>query len=98
MSRVPAQPIAARKAGRAFAAAALLVALAAPSLFAQALPARDEAGRGRSLLRAAAAAHRHFPGLRQDGKLAGAVVLVTRRGKVAYSGAFGSRDLDARSP
>src|SRR5262249_43825040 len=34
----------------------------------------------------------------EDGKLAGAVVLVARRGKVAYSGAFGARDLEARAP
>jgi CubicO group peptidase (beta-lactamase class C family) len=33
-----------------------------------------------------------------DGRLPGAVVLVARRGKVAYVGAFGQRDREARAP
>jgi CubicO group peptidase (beta-lactamase class C family) len=84
--------------GRAFAAAALLVTLAAPSLFAQALPRAtkpEEVGLSSERLQRLTDT---FQGYVKDGKLAGAVVLVTRRGKVAYSGAFGSRDPDAHSP
>lgn len=34
----------------------------------------------------------------KDGKLAGAVALVARRGRVAYLGAFGQRDVEAGAP
>src|SRR6476469_8809859 len=84
-------------------APALILALAAPfllapALFAQALPRAtkpEEVGLSSERLQRLTDT---FQGYVRDGKLAGAVVLVTRRGKIAYSGAFGSRDLDAHSP
>jgi len=72
--------------------------LLAPSLLAQALPraARpEEVGLSSERLQRLTDT---FQGYVKDGKLAGAVVLVTRRGKIAYSGAFGARDLEAHSP
>ncbi len=39
-----------------------------------------------------------FEGYTHDGQLAGAVVLVVRRGQVAYFEAFGQRDRESRSP
>jgi len=79
-------------------ALALLVALAASSLFAQSLPraARpEEVGFSSERLQRLTDA---FQGYVKDGKLAGAVVLVARRGKVAYSGAFGQRDIETHAP
>jgi CubicO group peptidase (beta-lactamase class C family) len=84
-------------------APALLVALVAPSLLApsllaQALPRAakpEEVGLSSERLQRLTDT---FQGYVRDGKLAGAVVLVTRRGKVAYSGAFGERDLAAHAP
>jgi len=84
-------------------APALLLALAAPSLlapslFAQALPRAakpEEVGLSSERLQRLTDA---FQAYVKDGKLAGAVVLVTRRGKVAYSGAFGERDLATHAP
>ena len=83
---------------RARMALALLIALAASSLFAQALPraARpEEVGLSSERLQRLTDA---FQGYVKDGKLAGAVVLVARRGKVAYSGAFGQRDIETHAP
>src|SRR4029450_711713 len=82
---------------------ALLFALAAPSLLApsllaQALPRAakpEEVGLSSERLPGLPDT---FQGYVKDGKLAGAVVLVTRRGKIAYSGAFGSRDIDNGAP
>jgi CubicO group peptidase (beta-lactamase class C family) len=77
---------------------ALLLALAAPTLFAQALPRAakpEEVGLSSERLQRLTDT---FQGYVKDGKLAGAVVLVTRRGKVVYSGAFGERDLAAHAP
>ena len=84
-------------------APALLLALTAPfllapSLLAQALPRAakpEEVGLSSERLQRLTET---FQGYVKDGKLAGAVVLVTRRGKVAYSGAFGERDLAAHAP
>jgi CubicO group peptidase (beta-lactamase class C family) len=79
-------------------APALLLALAAPSLFAQALPRAakpEEVGLSSERLQRLTDT---FQGYVKDGKLAGAVVLVTRRGKVAYSGAFGERDVASHAP
>jgi CubicO group peptidase (beta-lactamase class C family) len=72
--------------------------LLAPSLLAQALPRAakpEEVGLSSERLQRLTDT---FQGYVRDGKLAGAVVLVTRRGKVAYSGAFGERDLAAHAP
>jgi len=83
---------------RARIALALLLALAAPSLFAQGLPraARpEEVGLSSERLQRLTDA---FQGYVKDGKLAGAVVLVARRGKVVYSGAFGQRDIETHAP
>ena len=83
---------------RGFAAVGLLITLAAPSLFAQALPRAakpEEVGLSSERLQRLTDA---FQGYVKDGKLAGAVVLVTRRGKVVYSGAFGERDLETHAP
>jgi CubicO group peptidase (beta-lactamase class C family) len=84
-------------------APALLLALAAPSLFApsllaQALPRAakpEEVGLSSERLQRLTDT---FQGYVKDGKLAGAVVLVARRGKVVYSGAFGQRDLESSAP
>jgi CubicO group peptidase (beta-lactamase class C family) len=84
-------------------APALLFALlapsfVAPSLFAQALPRAtkpEEVGLSSERLQRLTDT---FQGYVKDGKLAGAVVLVTRRGKVAYSGAFGERDVASHAP
>ena len=83
---------------RARMALALLLALAASSLFAQGLPraARpEEVGLSSERLQRLTDA---FQGYVRDGKLAGAVVLVARRGKVVYSGAFGQRDIETHAP
>jgi CubicO group peptidase (beta-lactamase class C family) len=87
-----------KTARRGLIAAWLLLALAAPSLFAQPLPraARpEEVGLSSERLQRLTEA---MQGYVKDGKLSGAVVLVARRGRIAYSGAFGQRDLEARSP
>ena len=76
----------------------LLLALVAPALFAQALPRAakpEEVGLSSERLQRLTDA---FQGYVKDGKLAGAVVLVARRGKVAYSGAFGQRDIETHAP
>ena len=92
------QPITTRRALPAFTVAWLLVALAAPSLLAQALPRAtrpEEVGLSSERLQRLTDA---FQGYVKDGKLSGAVVLVARRGKVAYLGAFGQRDVEAHAP
>jgi CubicO group peptidase (beta-lactamase class C family) len=79
-------------------APALLLALAAPSLFAQVLPRAakpEDVGLSSPRLQRLTDT---FQGYVKDGKLAGAVILVTRHGKVAYSGAFGERDVAAHAP
>jgi len=87
-----------RQISRRLAAACLLLVLLAPSLVAQALPraARPEdvglSSEGLQRLTDA------FQGYVKDGRLPGAVVLVTRRGKVAYVRAFGERDREAHAP
>jgi CubicO group peptidase (beta-lactamase class C family) len=87
-----------RNAQRATMIASLLLALAAPALFAQALPRAakpEEVGLSSERLQRLTDT---FQGYVKDGKLAGAVVLVTRRGKVVYSGAFGERDMETHAP
>jgi len=86
------------RVGPALLFALVAPSLLAPSLLAQALPRAakpEEVGLSSERLQRLTDT---FQGYVKDGKLAGAVVLVTRRGKIAYSGAFGSRDLDAHSP
>jgi len=86
------------RVGPALLFALVAPSLLAPSLLAQALPraARpEEVGLSSERLQRLTDT---FQGYVKDGKLAGAVVLVTRRGKIAYSGAFGARDLEAHSP
>src|SRR5438128_6281708 len=87
-----------RQTSRRLAVTGLLLALLAPPLLAQALPraARPEdVGLSSERLQRLTDA---FQGYVKDGKLAGAVVLVARRGKVAYSGAFGQRDMETHAP
>jgi CubicO group peptidase (beta-lactamase class C family) len=77
---------------------ALFLALVAPALFAQGLPRvakPEEVGLSSERLQRLTDA---FQGYVKDGKLAGAVVLVARRGKVVYSGAFGQRDIETHAP
>ena len=86
------------RVGPALLFALLAPSLLAPSLLAQALPRAakpEEVGLSSERLQRLTDT---FQGYVKDGKLAGAVVLVTRRGKIAYSGAFGSRDIDTHAP
>jgi CubicO group peptidase (beta-lactamase class C family) len=78
-------------------AAALLLSLASSSLLGQGLPRTkpEEVGLSSERLQRLTDA---FQGYVKDGKLAGAVVLVARHGKVAYFMPFGHRDLESRSP
>lgn len=79
-------------------AAVLCVALAlAPAAYAQMLPrARPEAvGLSSERLKRLSET---LNGYVREGKLPGGVVLVARRGKVAYTEAFGQRDREAASP
>ncbi|MFL6256814.1 MAG: serine hydrolase domain-containing protein [Pyrinomonadaceae bacterium] len=79
-------------------AAVLLVALTlAPVAYAQTLPrVRPEAvGLSSERLKRLSEA---LNGYVKDGKLPGGVVLVARRGKVAYTEAFGQRDREAGAP
>jgi CubicO group peptidase (beta-lactamase class C family) len=80
-----------------FLAAALALVLCAPSLRADNLPRAkpEEVGFSSARLQRLTDA---FEGYVKDDKLAGAVVLVMRRGKVAYLGAFGQRDREANAP
>ena len=80
-----------------FLAALLALTLSAPSLRADSLPRAkpEEVGFSSPRLQRLTDA---FEGYVKDGKLAGAVVLVARRGKVAYLGAFGQRDREANAP
>ncbi len=78
--------------------AVLLVALTfAPASYAQTLPhAKPEAvGMSSERLRRLSET---LNGYVKDGRLSGGVVLVARRGKVAYTEAFGMRDIEAKSP
>ncbi|PYQ54726.1 MAG: serine hydrolase, partial [Acidobacteria bacterium] len=87
-----------RQTSRRLAVTGLLLALLAPPLLAQALPraARPEdVGLSSERLQRLTDA---FQGYVNDGKLPGAVVLVARRGKVAYLRAFGDRDREAHAP
>ena len=87
-----------RQTSRRLAVTGLLLALLAPPLLAQALPraARPEdVGLSSERLQRLTDA---FQGYVKDGKLPGAVVLVARRGKVAYLRAFGDRDREAHAP
>lgn len=83
---------------RILTVAVLFVALTwAPAAYAQTLQrARPEAVglSSERLKRLSEALH----GYVKDGKLSGGVVLVARRGKVAYAEAFGQRDLETRAP
>src|SRR5690606_3408897 len=75
----------------------LLLLLLAHPLLAQDLPRarpEDVGLSGERLERLSAAFNRHVA----DEQLAGAVVLVARRGKVAYLEAFGMRDREAGAP
>jgi len=86
------------RVGPALLFALVAPSLLAPSLLAQALPRAakpEEVGLSSERLQRLTDT---FQGYVKDGKLAGAVVLVTRRGKIAYSGAFGSRDIDTHAP
>lgn len=87
-----------RRPNRILTAAVLLVALTlAPVAYAQTLPhARPEAvGLSSERLKRLSEA---LNGYVKDGKLPGGVVLVARRGKVAYVEAFGQRDREAGAP
>ena len=85
-----------RRAPKAFAAG-LILAASVPALLAQGLPRAkpEEVGLSSPRLQRLTEA---FQAYATEGKLAGAVVLVARRGKVAYMEAFGQRDLEARAP
>jgi CubicO group peptidase (beta-lactamase class C family) len=86
-----------RRCLRALAASALVLALAAP-LLAQPLPRAakpEEVGLSSERLQRLTST---FDGYVKDGRLAGAVVLVARRGKVAYLRTFGERDVAAHAP
>jgi CubicO group peptidase (beta-lactamase class C family) len=83
---------------RVLPVAALFVALAlAPAAYAQTLQrARPEAvGLSSERLKRLSEA---LNGYVKDGRLPGGVVLVARRGKVAYTEAFGLRDREAQAP
>ena len=58
-------------------------------------PRPDEVGLSSERLKQLSAALNRYV---SDGKLAGGVLLVARRGQVGYLEAFGQRDVDARSP
>ncbi len=76
----------------------LFVVAAPPPVLAQGLPRAtkpEEVGLSSERLQRLTEA---FKGYVKDGKLSGGVILVARRGKVAYLGAFGQRDLEAHSP
>jgi CubicO group peptidase (beta-lactamase class C family) len=86
------------RALRTCAAVVLAAALSAPALFAESLPRAakpEEAGLSGPRLQRLTDT---FQGYVKDGKLAGAVVLVARRGKIVYSGAFGERDIETHAP
>lgn len=73
------------------------------SLLASFLPAQDlpKAGKPEDVGLSSARLQRlteTFEKYVTDGRLAGSVVMVARRGKVAYFRAFGQRDIEARSP
>jgi CubicO group peptidase (beta-lactamase class C family) len=92
------QDVPPRGRSRILTAALLCVALAsAPAAFAQTLQrARPEAvGLSSERLKRLSEA---LNGYVKDGKLPGGVVLVARRGKVAYTEAFGQRDREAGAP
>jgi CubicO group peptidase (beta-lactamase class C family) len=85
-------------AGRTALLLVALVALAGAPLRAQGLPraARpEEVGLSSERLQRL---HDAFQTYVKDGKLAGGVVLVARRGKIAYLDAFGQRDLASAAP
>jgi CubicO group peptidase (beta-lactamase class C family) len=87
-----------RLQGRVLTTAVLFVALTlAPAAYAQSLPrARPEAvGLSSERLKRLSEA---LNGYVRDGKLPGGVVLVARKGKVAYTEAFGQRDRESRAP
>ena len=92
------QYVSTRGRSRILTAAVLCVALAsAPLGYAQTLPrARPEAvGLSSERLKRLSEA---LNGYVKDGRLPGGVVLVARRGKVAYAEAFGQRDREAGAP
>ena len=96
MRRVRALPRA--RPGTSRAATILVLALACcPSLRAQGLARAkpEDVGLSSERLQRLTAAFQEYV---KDGKLAGAVVLVARRGKVAYLGTFGQRDLESGAP
>jgi CubicO group peptidase (beta-lactamase class C family) len=75
----------------------LLVALAVPALSAQALPRAtpEDVGFSSERLERLSDVLQAYV---DDGRLAGAVALVARHGKVAFLESFGYRDLESRSP
>ncbi len=79
-------------------ALALLLALAASSVFAQGLPRAARPEEVGLLSERLQRLTDTFQGYVKDGRLAGAVVLVARRGKIVYSGAFGQRDIETHAP
>ncbi|HYU44330.1 MAG TPA: serine hydrolase domain-containing protein [Vicinamibacteria bacterium] len=83
---------------RARIALALLLALAASSVFAQGLPRAARPEEVGLLSERLQRLTDTFQGYVKDGRLAGAVVLVARRGKIVYSGAFGQRDIETHAP
>lgn len=87
-----------RKRSRILTAAVLLVALTwAPAAYAQTLQRTRPESVGLSterLKRLSEALNTYV----KDGRLPGGVVLVARRGKVAYAEAFGMRDIEAKAP
>lgn len=92
------QYVSPRGRSRILTAAVLCIALAsAPSAYAQTLQrARPEAvGLSSERLKRLSET---LNGYVKDGRLPGGVVLVARRGKVAYTEAFGQRDREANAP
>src|SRR5689334_18158542 len=88
----------AQRRGRILTVAVLFVALTwVPAAYAQTLPrARPEAvGLSSERLKRLSET---LNGYVKDGKLPGGVVLVARRGKVAYTEGFGQRDREAKAP
>jgi len=67
------------------------------SMFAQGMPRAEPEDVGLSSVRLQRLSD-VFQGYVNDGRLAGAVALVARHGKVAYLEAFGYRELDSRAP
>src|SRR3712207_1219652 len=79
------------------AALALALVLSSTSASAEALARTrpEDVGLSSARLQRLTDAFQKYTG---DGKLAGAVVLVARHGKIAYLHSFGSRDVESKAP